>query len=101
VPCANEPPSRGHWIAESRNGATLQIYLALIASLLLQLYTGGRPTKRMMQLIRFHLIGWASPSELEAGLERCRQELARRKKILNLLTEAFCLNPPEGGALSV
>lgn len=70
----------GHWIAESREGATLQIYLALIASLLLQLYTGRRPTQRMMELIRFHLLGWASQQELDAGLERYRQELARRKK---------------------
>jgi hypothetical protein len=69
----------GHWIAESRNGATIQIYLALIASLLLQLYTGRRPTKRMMELIRFYLMGWASAEELEGGLERYRQELARRK----------------------
>lgn len=69
----------GHWIAESQNGATLQIYLALIASLLLQLYTGRRPTKRMMELIRFYLIGWASAQELEHGLARYRQELERRK----------------------
>ena len=69
----------GHWLAESRNGATLQIYLALIAALLLQLYTGRRPTKRMMELIRFYLLGWASAEELERGLERHRQELARRK----------------------
>lgn len=69
----------GHWIAESLNGATIQIYLALIASLLLQLYTGRRPTKRMMELIRFYLMGWATVEELERGLERYRQELARRK----------------------
>ncbi len=70
----------GHWLAESRRGATIQIYLALIASLLLQLYTGRRPTKRMMELIRFYLMGWASGAELAAGLARYRQELERRKK---------------------
>lgn len=70
----------GHWLAESEGGATIQIYLALIAALLLQLYTGRRPNKRMMELIRFYLMGWASGAELEAGLERYRQELERRKK---------------------
>lgn len=70
----------GHWMAESQNGATIQIYLALIASLLLQLYSGRRPTKRMMELIRFYLMGWASPRELEQGLARYRQELEQRKK---------------------
>jgi IS4 transposase len=70
----------GHWIAESQRGATIQIYLALIASLLLQLYTGRRPNKRMMELNRFYLMGWATGAELEKGLERYRQELERRKK---------------------
>lgn len=71
----------GHWLAESRNGATLQIYLALIAALLLQLYVGRRPNKRMMELIRFYLMGWANPDDLQAGLERYRRELDKRKKI--------------------
>jgi IS4 transposase len=69
----------GHWIAESPEGATIQIYLALIAGLLLQLYTGRRPNKRMMELIQFYQLGWASEAEVERGLERYRQELARRK----------------------
>jgi len=70
----------GHWLAESQQGATLQIYLALIAALLLQLYTGRRPNKRMMELIRFYLLGWATGAELKAGLARYRRELERRKK---------------------
>ena len=64
----------GHWLAESERGATIQMYLALIAALLLQLYTGRRPTKRMMELIRLYLMGWASGAELEAGLARYRAE---------------------------
>src|ERR1043166_2432458 len=35
-----------HWLAESKRGVSVQVYLALIAALLLQLYTGGRPAKR-------------------------------------------------------
>jgi hypothetical protein len=70
----------GHWLAESQRGATIQIYLALIAALLLQLYTGRRPTKRIMELIRWYLSGVASGAELERGLEQYRRELDRRKK---------------------
>jgi len=70
----------GHWLAESRNGATLQIYLALMAALLLQLYIGRRPNKRMMELVRFYLLGWASPDDLQAGLKRYRRELEKRKR---------------------
>ena len=70
----------GHWLAESERGVTIQIYLALIAALLLQLYTGRRPTKRMMELIRWYLMGVASGAELERGLLQYRRELERRKK---------------------
>ena len=59
-----------HWLAESPQGVALQIYLALIAALLLQLYTGRAPTKRMLELIQFYLLGVASLEELCAGLER-------------------------------
>jgi len=69
----------GHWMAESQRGVTIQIYLALIAALILQLYAGRRPNKRMMELIRFYLMGWCNEAELEKGLIRYRQELERRK----------------------
>ena len=63
-----------------QHGLAIQIYLALIAALLLQLYTGQRPNRRMMELIQFYLQGMATLEELWAGLERQRQQLARRKK---------------------
>jgi hypothetical protein len=66
-----------HWLAESPEGTAIQIYLALIAALLLQLYTGQRPNRRMMELIQFYLLGVASLEELWAGLER---EKARAQK---------------------
>jgi hypothetical protein len=69
-----------HWLAESPEGVALQIYLALIAALLLQLYTGKRPSKRMMELIQFYLLGVASLEELTTGLEREWQRLGKVKK---------------------
>jgi len=68
-----------HWLAESPEGVAIEIYLALIAALLLQLYTGQAPTRRMMELIHFYLMGLADLDELEHGLERERQRVARRK----------------------
>jgi len=59
-----------HWLAESPEGVALQIYLALIAALLLQLYVGKRPSKRMMELIQFYLLGVATQAELTRGLEQ-------------------------------
>jgi hypothetical protein len=67
-----------HWLAESPEGVAIQIYLALIAALLLQLYTGRRPTKRMMELIQFYLLGVASLEDLEAGLEKEKAGLVRK-----------------------
>jgi len=69
-----------HWLAESSRGATLQLYLALIAALLLQLYTGERPNRRMFELIQFYLMGVATLDELCAGVDRERAQCARRKK---------------------
>ena len=69
-----------HWLAESPQGTAIQLYLALIAALLLQLYTGQRPNRRMMELIQFYLLGVATLDELWAGLKWQRQIVARRKK---------------------
>jgi hypothetical protein len=71
-----------HWLAESPEGVTLQIYLALIAALLLQLHTGHRPNRRMMELIQFYLMGVATLEDLEAGLARnlARIKAAKIKK---------------------
>lgn len=59
-----------HWLAESPQGVAIELYLALIAALLLQLYTGRRPNKRTLELIQFYLLGVASLEELWAGVER-------------------------------
>ena len=71
-----------HWLAESQRGVTIQLYLALIAAVLLQLMTGRRPTRRMLELIRLYQMGWASLAELTSGLNReiQRAETLARKK---------------------
>jgi hypothetical protein len=70
-----------HWLAESPEGVAIQIYLALIAALLLQLYMGQKPNKRMMELIQMHQLGWASDQELIDGLKRERDRMAAKKKV--------------------
>jgi hypothetical protein len=37
-------------LAESQNGVTLQVYVAIIASLLLSLWAGRKPTKRTYEM---------------------------------------------------
>jgi hypothetical protein len=73
-----------HWLAESQRGVTIQVYLALIAAVLLQLYVGERPNKRMMELIQLYLSGVARLDELERllaeELARVRRARARAKQ---------------------
>lgn len=56
-----------HWLAESERGVTMQLYLALIAGLMLHLVLGRRPNKRLMEQLRFYLLGWATAEELAAA----------------------------------
>lgn len=54
-----------HWMAESQTGVTIQVYCALIASVLLVLWTGRKPTKRQWEALQLYWMGWASVEELE------------------------------------
>lgn len=53
-----------HFFAQSPEGAAIQIYLALIAALILQLFTGERPNKRVMEFLQYYFMGWATAEEL-------------------------------------
>jgi hypothetical protein len=68
-----------HWFAESQRGATIQLYLALIAAVLLQLAMGERPNKRMLELIQLYQMGWATLEELMSGLKAQQARLAQRR----------------------
>jgi hypothetical protein len=57
-----------HWIAESPAGVAIQIYTVLIASLLLMLWTGRRPTQRQMEALRLYWMGFINDQELTQAL---------------------------------
>ncbi len=59
-----------HLLAHSRNGVTLMVYCALIASLLLTVWTASKPTKRTFEMINLFLAGWADEDELVAHIEK-------------------------------
>jgi len=65
-----------HLIAHNENGVTLQMYAALIVSLLIVLRTGRKPTKRTFEMIQFHLLGWVGDEEFDAHVAK----LAAAKK---------------------
>ena len=59
-----------HWLAESPAGVEIQIYCVLIASLLLMLWTGQRPNKRMVESLRYYWMGLATAEDLVTLLAR-------------------------------
>jgi hypothetical protein len=65
-----------HLLSQSQNGVAIQCYVGLIASLLITLWTGRKPTKRTWEMIQFYLIGWASLDELEAHLAKLPEPTA-------------------------
>ena len=44
-----------HLFAETQNGMALQIYAALIASVLVVIFTGRKPTKQLLFLLQSYL----------------------------------------------
>ncbi len=59
-----------HWMAESKNGVSIQIYLTLIAAQLLMLFSGQRPNRRALELLQFMDMGWATPEEVIRLLQK-------------------------------
>ncbi len=69
-----------HLLAQDANGVAIQVYVALIASLLITLWTGSKPNKRTWEMIQFYLQGWATLEELERHLAQQRSKQAAKKK---------------------
>jgi hypothetical protein len=59
-----------HLVAQSANGLTLQLYAGLIASLLISVWTGHKPTKRTFEMVCLYFSGWASLEELVAHIDK-------------------------------
>lgn len=69
-----------HLLSECENGVRLQVYLGLIASLMIVLWTNRKPTRRTWEMIQFLLQGWASEAELAAHVEGLKEADRKKKK---------------------
>lgn len=63
-----------HLLSTCQNGVAIQAYLAVIASLLVSLWTGRKPTKRTFEMLCLFFSGWASEDELWAHLDGLDKE---------------------------
>ena len=65
-----------HLLSTSRAGIEIQTYCAIIACLLLALWTGGKPTLRTFEMVCLYWQGWANEEELLAHLQKLKPQAA-------------------------
>jgi hypothetical protein len=63
-----------HLLSYCDNGIELEIYAAIIACLLMALYTGRKPTLRTYEMFCWYLSGWADEDELIAHIEKLKNQ---------------------------
>jgi DDE family transposase len=61
-----------HLLSHNQNGIAIQTYCAIIACLLIALWTGRKPTKRTQEMICYFLTGWASAEEVAAHIAKLK-----------------------------
>jgi hypothetical protein len=57
-----------HLLSATPDGIAIQAYYALIACMLINLWTDHKPTLRTYEMLVWHFLGWASDDELLAHL---------------------------------
>jgi hypothetical protein len=63
-----------HLLSTDPAGVEIQAYCAIIACLLIALWTGKQPTKRTYEMICFYFIGWADDEELLRHLAKLKTQ---------------------------
>jgi hypothetical protein len=70
-----------HLLHLNHNGVQLQVYLALIASLLISLWVECKPTKRTYEMLCFYFMGLASLEELTQHIEQLKAKQAAKQRV--------------------
>jgi hypothetical protein len=70
-----------HLYFRSQNGIELQAYCAIIACMLLCLWTARKPTKRTYEMVCYYFLGLATEAELLAHIEKLKQQDAAKKGV--------------------
>ena len=63
-----------HLLSTSQNGVEIQVYLALIASLLIAVWVGRKPTKRTYEMLCFYFLGVVELDELTEHIENLKKQ---------------------------
>jgi hypothetical protein len=62
-----------NWLSLTPQGLTLQVYVALLASILIALWTGQKPTRSAFRVICLYFQGWVSDDELLRHLDNLKK----------------------------
>lgn len=65
-----------HLLSHCQNGVEIQTYVAIIACLLIALWTGKKPTLRTYEMICYYFSGLASIDELQRHIEKLKTQAA-------------------------
>ena len=65
-----------HLLSLCQAGVEMQVYAALIATLLIAARTGLKPTKRTFEMVCHYFSGWATLEELDAHIAARRAKEA-------------------------
>jgi len=68
-----------HLLSQRRAGVEIQVYCAVIVCVLLNLTTGLRPSKAVMEAFMWHLLGLASDQDVQRRIEQVRIEQGKRE----------------------
>jgi hypothetical protein len=63
-----------HLLANSQDGVKIQVYLAIIASLLITLWVERKPTVRTLEMLQYYFADWATEDELMAHLDKLKKQ---------------------------
>ena len=62
-----------HLLSHNQNGIEIQTYCAIIACLLISLWTGRKPTKRTQEMLCYLMMGWATEEDVTAHIAKLKQ----------------------------
>ncbi|MEW6620259.1 MAG: IS4 family transposase [bacterium] len=82
-----------HLISLSQNGVSIQVYCALIASMLITLWTGCKPNKRTFEMLCFYFLGWANEEELSQHIKKLKEPKKKKPKLTAFTGSWSVFNP--------
>lgn len=68
-----------HLLNTSQKGIAIQVYCAIIACMLIQLWTGRKPTLRTLEMLCWYFMGLATWNDVEKHLAKLKQRDEKKK----------------------